>query len=498
MSVIDCPAGKIKGRELQDGIYGYLGIPYCEAPLGKLRFRAPQPLKPFDKVFEAFEYSKIAPQPPPTPATAIPGDPTEWDENCLTLNIFARSLENKKQPVMVFIHGGGFVSGASSSKLYWGVELAKRDVILVTINYRLGALGFLAHPNLPDPDTGVCGNWGLLDQIAALKWVKSNIEAFGGDAEKICVFGESAGSISIADLATSDYAQNCFNAMILESGPAMAMDMEHAQRIAKKFSKSLGYDEPSRSWLEEIDAKLLVDAQGSLISEIGTVGLAFQPVIDGQFLKLHPRQAWMESKEFPVPMIIGTNKDEMMLFAMGIPNLDKVTEDQLKSILSRVPSDGIIKNPMDVYQIYREKYQNASPLELWSAIMSDWVFRIPSIKMADLHAKISPSYLYRFDWETPLLGGVLKACHALELPFVFGSFSDSFVSLFAGGIKPGAQSLSDHIQTYWSSFASSCDVNNTKKPHWEKYESLTKPTMLLNDELQLANFGQDELVQIWY
>lgn len=500
MTTVECKYGKIAGRELSDGIVGFFGIPYAQAPVGSLRFRAPQRRQAFKGVFEAFEYSKIAPQPPPTPATAIPGDPTEWDEDCLTLNIFCPTSLGSKLPVMVFIHGGGFVSGSSASKLYWGVELAKRGVVLVTINYRLGALGFLSHSNLMDEDSdNACGNWGLMDQVFALRWVKENIEAFYGDPEHICVFGESAGSISIADLATSSRADGCFDAMILESGPAMAMELESAERISQKFAKSLGFENVSRRWLEEIDAKLLVDAQANLISEIGAVGLPFQPVIDGVFLTQHPRKMWFEGAQAQLPAVIGTNKDEMLLFAIGIPNLDKISEEALVKVLEHVPNEiSLIKSPVEVFSTYKTKFPEANPLYMWSAIMSDWVFRIPSLKMADSHCRSNKTFVYRFDWETPLLGGMLKACHALELPFVFGSFQDQFVSLFAGGQKAGASELSNTIQECWTRFAKNHDVNADSQIIWEPYESRRRPTYLLNSNSELVYLGDDELIRIWY
>ena len=236
---VDTSTGTIEGID-EGGVKVFKGIPYARPPLGELRLRSPQPPEPWTGVRSASGYGLWASQNPPD-STLWGEFPGEQGEDCLTLNVWTPELVGAR-PVLVWLHGGAFLRGSGASALYHGVRLATRgDVVLVTINYRLGVLGFLAHPELADPEAGgAIGNWGLLDQVAALRWVRDNIAAFGGDPQNVTIFGQSAGGMSVASLLAAPAARGLFHRAIVQSGPPSAMPAERAEEMAAKLLAELG------------------------------------------------------------------------------------------------------------------------------------------------------------------------------------------------------------------------------------------------------------------
>ncbi len=539
--LVETGYGKVRGR-YSEGVWEFLGIPYAAPPLAELRWSPPVPPKPWEGIFEAIEPGPIAPQPPPDPRTSIPGDPSSWDEDCLTLNIWvperqipslnaelaqgaARSVKDAGvggpssvlglAPVMVWIHGGGFEGGSGSSALYCGTALARRgQVVVVTLNYRLGVLGFLAHPGLRDPASGVSGNWGLLDQVAALRWVRENIEGFGGDPGNITVFGESAGGMSIAALMASPLARGLFHKAIIESGPPVGLTLESAAVTAEELIGLLGRKGStfSRDLLEQVPPQELLGAQRELATRSREMlGLPFLPVVDGAFLKSAPMSELLAEGGCNVPLMVGTNRDETTFFSMGDPSLVGLDDDKLVPLVARalaqmmkaqrshlgLEPENLVGPAAQVVQSYRqarlERGERVDAMSLWVAMSTDWVFRLPAIELAAGRSAFQPAtYAYLFDWVSPLLGGVLGSCHALEIPFVFGTLTNPAVALFSGNDEAAMQ-LSAGMQDAWARFAHSGDPSCSELGEWPAYDSLYRRTMVLGpkSEVRLAPYEEE-------
>src|SRR3954452_17800325 len=269
--IAETTAGRVAGLE-EEGVCVFKGVPFAAPPVGELRFRPPQRVAPWDGVRPATEWTKWAPQPPPARGAGIGGEDVGFDEDCLTLNVWTPSADASAQrPVMVWIHGGGFTTGSGGGVLYRGDRLSLNgDVVVVTINYRLGALGFATHPDLRDEETGVCGNWGLLDQIAALRWVQDNIAAFGGDPSNVTIFGESAGGMSVSVLLGTPAAKGLFHKAIAQSGGAGLLPLEHAASTTEKLVADLGVD--SVSALRGVPVDELLAAQSAIAAAGGGAG----------------------------------------------------------------------------------------------------------------------------------------------------------------------------------------------------------------------------------
>ena len=480
--VIETTSGRLSGRIAESGIAEFLGIPYAAPPVGDLRWRAPQPVEPWSDVRDATTTGKIAPQIVSMGASLVPGDATDADEDCLTLNVWTPAAEAsaRPRPVMVWIHGGAFVGGAGSSLLYRGNHLASRgDAVVVTINYRLGALGFLAHPSLEDD--GYAANWGLLDQIAALEWVQQNIAAFGGDPSNVTVFGESAGAMSIGNLLAAVGTRGLFHKAVLQSGHPLALTAEVGTRIAERFFAECGVDIGDVDALRAVPVDEILRAQQAVsLAELGKTVLPFQPVVDGGLLDRQPVELIADGSAKGVPMLIGTNLDEMKFFGLMDAELRDLDEVRLRKRLHANLKAEECDRVVDAYTASRsERGESTAPAELWSAIESDRFFRIPAVRLADAHQPFeTQTFTYLFAWPSPAAGGVLGSCHALELGFVFGTLETPGVAMFCGS-GPDAVALSETMMDAWLSFARNGD------PGWERHNTETRPTMVFDAESRL-------------
>src|SRR5690625_46310 len=281
-TVVDTEYGQVIGRRI-DGVSVWKGIHYAKAPVGRLRFRPPQPPEPWAGIHDATMSGPVAIQPIKEIMTFLDNEHARMSEDCLNLNIWSPEAYEKRRPVMVWIHGGAFMRGSGSSGTYDGTSVsANGDVVVVTFNYRLGVMGFLHLDDINDEYTS-SGNCGILDQVAALKWVKENIDSFGGDPNRITVFGESAGAISIGTLLAIQIGRGLFNQAILQSGAARnVLKSETAARVAKKVLGNLGMDSKDLSALEEIPADKILKAAEHIPP------MALGPVIDGLVIPEHP------------------------------------------------------------------------------------------------------------------------------------------------------------------------------------------------------------------
>lgn len=474
---IEIRDGRLLGTE-RDGIRTFLGIPYATPPLGKLRFRPPRPPQAWPGIRKATGFGPMAPQVNGVAAFVVPG--SRQDEDCLTLNVWTPSTDSAKRPVMVWIHGGAFRQGGSCSSLYEGAALARRgDVVVVTLNYRLGALGFLSHPSLTDEETGICGNWGLLDQVAALEWVRDNIERFGGDPAKVTLFGESAGAMSVSVLLASVAGRRLFHHAIVQSGSPVALSLGAAAEFAEQLSEHLERAQPAMLREAPVDALLAAQRHMELASR-AAVPMPFQPSIDGRLLRAAPDAALSAGAAAGIPVIVGTNRDEWKLFAPFDAKGRELTDADLRRRLERRISAGDAGSVIDVYRATRRaRGEPETAQEIWYAVESDRFFRLPAIRLAeDLRKHEAAVFAYLFTWQSPAMNGWLGACHGLEIPFVFGTFGDPQIQKFSGA-GPEAQQLSNWMIDAWVAFARSGNPSTAALGEWPAYDVQGRRTLVI-------------------
>ena len=498
-TVVDTATGKVEGLS-EGGLHIFRGIPYAEPPTGERRFTAPVPPQPWIGVRPATEFGNWAPQPPP--ASSISGvAPGAQDEDCLTLNIWTPGADDARRPVMVWIHGGGFISGSGAAPLYSGAPLAGRgDVVVVTVNYRLGILGFLAHSDLADDDAdGASGNWGLLDQVAALRWVRDNIAAFGGDPDNVTIFGESAGGMSVADLLVMPSARGLFRRAIVQSGPPNAIELERAETVTAKLVAELGVASPAA--LRAVPTERLLEAQAALVAERRAAGLPLVPVVDGTSIPVSPQSAIADGAAAGVELLIGTNLDEAKMWMVADPaNRDPDEEVLHRRIDAIFRANDVDISPDDAIDAYRAARQgrgdDASPRELWSAIQTDRMFRIGSVRAAEAQGAHASTYMYLFTATSPAMGGALGSCHALEIPFALGTYTTPGMDRFAG-TGPEVERLSAQMSDAWLAFARAGNPAHDGIPAWPAYDAGTRATMVFGVETHVENAPYEDERRFW-
>ena len=493
--LVETTCGTVSGSD-DDGLSVFRGIPFAQPPVGDLRWRPPVPVERWTGVRQAVECGPISPQLQGAPGTAVLGDPTDHDEDCLTLNVWTPGIDGNPRPVMVWIHGGGFVGGSGAGVLYDGEALARRgDVVVVTFNYRLGALGYLAHPSLRDNAMGAMGNWGLLDQVAALQWVRDNIAAFGGDPANVTLFGESAGGMSVAVLLGTPQAEGLFHKAIVQSGAVVVATEEQAARVADEFLGNVGVETADALRAAPLDAVLAAQAE-ALRPKPGTQ-LPFRPTVDGAVLPRHPLDTIAEGSSARIPLLIGTNRDEWKFFGIGDVKARTLDDAGLMRRLTRTVGDRAA-DVVDRYRKSREARGAAvTPAELWFAIESDRLFRAPSMDLAAIQAEQQPdTFAYLFTWESPAIGGALGSCHALEIPFVFGTLVNPVVATFTGD-GPAALHLSEQMQDAWIAFAKTGRPSHGELDPWPAYDSSRRATMVLGKQCWVEDAPLEDERSVW-
>ena len=490
--LIDTTSGKLQGYK-EEGLVIFKGIPYAEAPIEELRFSPPVAKKPWDDVFDATKYGPCAYQ-GYTLLEETMGKLQPESEDCLNLNIWTPRLDDKKRPVMFWIHGGAFLMGGGNDTIYDGSALARRgDVVVVTINYRLGALGYLYIP-------GVTVNCGHLDQVLALQWVHDNIERFGGDPNNVTIFGESAGGYSVVALAAMPSAKGLFRRIIAQSAPAI--DPKLTKKPSKKLMRMLGVDKNDIDALRKIPPTELIKAQNELLAQDSGNLLAFRPLIDGEIIIEHPLTSFKEGKCKDIDFLIGTNLDEAKLFTVFDPEMTKLKDaDGDMMLLGYFGQVGVAqakaKEILDIYKHAREgKYSNDT-FEILNALITDQIFRISTIKLLEAQSKHQPNtYNYVFTWPSPGFNGDLGACHALELPFLFNTLIDPKFNDLVGECT-GDNELSNQIMDSWIAFARTGTPNHEGIPDWPSYNSETRATMLIDEKFQVVEKFLEEERAAW-
>jgi len=474
-----------------EGVATFKGIPYAAPPFGANRFQPPRPVERWDGVREALSYGPTVPKPPYfppfdvlIPEPAIPG------EDCLNLNIWTPDVGRAGLPVMVWIHGGAFSNGSGAVPQYDGSRFARDGVVCVTINYRLGADGFLY---LGD---GIA-NLGLLDQIAALIWVQENIAAFGGDSDNVTIFGESAGAFSVSTLLSMPRAWGLFRRVIAQSGAGHhVISPATAQRVGQYLAEKLGVEATSEAIAAAPVDRLLqaqVELSGDAFAnpdpvrwgEVAGNLMPFEPVIDGDILPTRPIDSIVGGAGAGVDVIIGTNTDEEMLFMVPNGAINYITEDMLAGT---VAAYGLPVS--ETIATYRAIRPDASSGELLSAIVTDWFFRIPAIRLAEAHAQSTgATYMYEFAWRSPGFDGKLGACHGLEIPFVFDTLDKEGFEVLLGEDAP--QQLADAMHAAWVAFAKVGD------PGWQRFDLSRRATMRFDRRQELVDDPRSEERRLW-
>ena len=460
----------------------YKGIPFAAPPVGDLRWRAPAPVGNWQGVRNATEYGGACPQ-APTLATMTGETMPVMTEDCLYLNVYSAAQPGDERPVMVWIHGGGLTLGWAYQGMYEGTALASRDVVLVSINYRLGALGFLAHPELT-AESGRSGNYGLLDQIKALEWVRDNIGSFGGDPDNVTIFGESAGGTSVNALVASPLAKGLVHKAISQSAWISDTNYAHLDQ-AKPYGPSsedqgqrwLAANFPDASTLaamRALDAKALTDAQENAYNVVVTV--------DGHVMPAHTYEIFDAGRQLDIPIIAGTNTDEGTMFAAFMPwtKLAEVESAMAEAFGERAP---------DILALYAAKDDPASIFQTKNQFITDAWFVTGTRNMLRGAAKLgSPTYQYHFSRRSPS-NPLWGAHHALEINYAFGNLEDD--------AQPVDQRISDAMIRYWVQFAATGDPNVEGLPMWPAYDAMNERHLELGDTIKTGSKLRRDAIDIF-
>ncbi len=458
--IVGTRAGPVRGLRTPDGGAVFRGIPFAAPPFGALRFRAPVRPAGCSGVRDATRFG------PPPPQPVWTGDQRAQSPgrapDCLTLNVWTPDPSSRALPVMVWIYGGAYEHGASSDPGFDGGLLAQAGVVVVTFNYRVGFEGFGHLPGVPD-------NRGLLDQVAALEWVRDNIAGLGGDPDNVTVFGSSAGAGSVLALATMPQARGLFRRGIAQSIPGLFYPPAVAARVTARVASAAGVA-PRTEELAALAPQQLANTSAEVVAELtedpatwGALHYAttpYFPVVDGEVLPATPFDALADGAAADIDLLVGYNRDEYQMMLQTTGRRGRLDEHDVLRAAVTLFSGG------SVAEDYQRAYPGLTPSALYSVLCSDWLFRMPTLDAADGHARAARSgrtFVYEFGWSTPVADGELGACHALEIPFVFGTLDSPFARTWLGSTGEQEAQLSSRIRRAWTSFAASGDAG------WPEY-----------------------------
>ena len=492
-TVVNTRRGKVRGS-VSEGIHSFKGISYAREPFGANRLRPPQPVEPWSGVRDAFNYGPKSPQPPyPPPIDELIPELTVPGEDCLSLNIWSPDPGSPGRPVMVWIPGGLFeYHGTGAGPWYDGSRFARDGIVCVTINYRVGAEGFLY---LGD---GIA-NLGLLDQVAAFEWVRENIAAFGGDPGNVTIFGESAGAMSVGTLLSMPRAEGLFRRAIAQSGAAHHVSsISSARRVGLRLAEKLGV-EATREAIAAVSVDRMLAAQEELRadliahpdperwgSEVVASLLPWQPVVDGDIIPARPIDRIVAGAGAGIDLMVGTNTEEHRMFLVPGGAIDQIPIEAVAAAIAAYGLPG--EAALDVY---RSAHPGAGPGDLLAAIQTDWYWRIPAIRLAEAHAKnakTSPTYMYEFAWRSPQFNGLLGAGHALEIAFVFDTLGNRTEPLL--GADP-PQRLADAMHAAWVAFATKGDCG------WPRYDLNRRATMRFDTISEVVDDPRSKERALW-
>jgi para-nitrobenzyl esterase len=483
--VVRTASGLVRGRRDagQHGIAVFRGIPFAQPPVGDLRFAAPRPAWPWDGVRDAAAFGPPPPQSAyaitPAPAAPPGADAYDW----LTINVFTPDPGAAGLPVMVWIYGGAYRAGSSSLPGYDGTPLARQNVVVVTFNYRVGVEGYAHLPGVP-------ANRGLLDQVAALRWVQENIAAFGGDPGRVTVFGESAGAGAIAALLVMPDAAGLFRRAIAQSVPGTFFTPALAADITAAIAAQAGLPPTAEAFKTADPARLTAAADavrpGDHVGRWGPVAYTstpFSPVVDGEVLPVAPWRPVATGAGRDIDLITGHTRDEYRLFMQVYGLRGKVTAEMASDALAGV-------GPAEGEKAYRAAYPDADPETLFELVHSDWLFRMPTLHLAQAHAAAGGrTFLYEFRYPASAVN--LGACHAIDVPLVFGSYQALGQELFGPEPPAAAVALGDLMRQQWAAFAADGD------PGWPPYAPGRRLTRIFDDPPDVVGYPERASLHLW-
>lgn len=511
MTVVETEAGLVRGQLLA-GSTVFRGIPFARSPVGSLRWQPPQPAEQWTGVRDAQTFGPMVPQVPiPFPMFALDGLMSE--SGCLTVNVWTPAADALQRPVLVWIHGGaysggvGSLAGGSPLMRNDGARLAARgDVVVVTLNYRIGPFGFLRLTDLTDGEIASSGNEGLLDQVAALQWVRNNIAGFGGDPNNVTIVGQSAGGMSVGTLLAMPSARGLFHKAVVQSGGAhMCTNVARANAYAERLLHAVGVDPRHPEALADLPSDRLVEAFSTVReglqlepfdAALGPGSFAGSPVVDGHSIPELPIDAVRSGRGARVPLLVGSTLDEFRIFSL-LPSFPPTIEAALLPMLLSVGFQGHDHAPIvEAYTAARAaRGAGVSPEDLYYAIESDRNFRMPGVRLAEAMDGLGePVYSYLFTWPSPAFEGGLGSPHGIDVGFLFGTHADDDVAASFSGSSRAADVLSETMQDSWSSFAREGKPFSESTGVWPTYGEEHR-TMILGAQMrvELDPLGEERL-----
>jgi para-nitrobenzyl esterase len=495
--VVDTTAGKVRGT-VQGGIHSFKGVPYGASTGGANRFMAPAKPKPWTAVRECARYGHQAPQNMSfTEVLAPQADPAEgFDEDCLVLNVWTPGVnDNRKRPVMFWIHGGGYAQESGSWPWIDGAALARRgDVVVITVNHRLNIFGYLHLADIGGEKYAASGNAGMLDLVAALQWVRDNIAQFGGDPGNVMIFGESGGGAKTCMLLGMPSAKGLFHRAAIQSGSSLrGMPREEAATTASNTLKALGISEKNVDELQRLPVEKLL----ALIGRIGgpprdgNIRLGFSPVVDGRILPAHPFDPATPISA-DIPLLVGCTQYEATLFTLQDSAVFTLDDAAMRTRVQTMFTEPEASRLIDVY---RRANPGITPSDLFLLIYSDRLSRRSSVRLSE--RKVAQGrgavHMYLFAWKSPALGGKLRSPHTVEIPFVFDNTDVPTVMTRA----PEARELAARVSSAWIAFARNGDPNTPQLPQWPRYDATRRATMVFDNASRVVDDPGGEERRAW-